>query len=151
MRALPWIRDFGFVGGVTGFLAPYVVLENVEYSLRAGVGGAVTGALLGLFTSALLSTRARRWPKLVLLPAGFAIGALWGMGAVLPTTMLLELSLIFGGAAGAVQLGWFWLAYSYRRVNLRSTWAVVLLASLLSGGLGYAGFGAMAVLRTLLT
>src|SRR5689334_10981122 len=134
MGKLPWVRDFTFVGGVTGFLAPYMVIKDLGYSVVAGIGGAVTGALLGLFSAALMSTRLRRWPKLVLLPTGVA------------TPRFLGLTLVFSGAAGAVQLGWFWLAYCYRRVNLRSTWPVVLLAAALGAGLGYSGYAVLALL-----
>jgi len=146
----PWVRDFSFVGAVTGFLAPYMVIKDLAYATVAGAGGALTGALLGLFSAALMSTRVRRWPKLVLLPTGFGLGALWGMGAALPTGVatphFLGLTLLFSGAAGAVQLGWFWLAYCYRRVNLRSTWPVVLLAAALGAGLGYSGYAVLALL-----
>ncbi len=152
----PWVRDFSLVGGVTGFVAPYVVIHDLEYSAAAGAGGAVTGALLGLFTARLLAGSARRWRKFVFIPAGLVLGAVWGMGAALATAVtesrnLLLLSLLFAGAAGAVQLGWFWLAYCYRRVNARSTFAVVALACVLAGGLGWTGFGALAVVRAVLS
>lgn len=152
--ALPWVRDFTFVGGVTGFLAPFMVIHDLGYCVTTGLGGAATGALLGLFTARLLAGPARKWSKLVFLPAGIALGSLWGIGAALGTVLtgarhLLLLSVIFAGAAGAVQLGWFWLAYSYRRVNLRSTLPVVLLAAVLGAFLGGSGFAVLAILRAL--
>jgi hypothetical protein len=148
----PWVRDFALVGGLTGFLAPYSVIHEVPYSAVTGVGGALSGAVLGAFSAWLLSGFGRRWPKVVFLPLGLIIGALWGSAAAMATVVtparhLLVLSVLFAGAAGALQLGWFWLAYCYRRVNRRSTWGVVLIASLLGGGLGFAGFGAMMVLH----
>ena len=147
----PWMRDFALVGGLTGFLAPFLVIREAGYATATGLGGAVSGALLGRFTSWLLASRARRWPKLVFLPFGILLGSLWGSSAALATVVggardVLGLSLFFAGLAGADQLGWFWLAYSYRRVNGRSTGAVVALASLLGSGLGYAGFLAFMVL-----
>lgn len=147
-RRWPWVRDFTFVGGVTGFMAPYGVIHDVEYASFTGLGGAVSGAVLGVFSAWLLSGFGRRWPKLVFLPVGLVLGALWGMAAAMTTVLtpmrnLLELSLLFAGVAGALQLGWFWLGYCYRRVNRRSTFPVVLLASVLGGGLGWAGFAAL--------
>ncbi|MBL8952136.1 MAG: hypothetical protein JNK82_15240 [Myxococcaceae bacterium] len=133
---------------MTGFFAPYAVLHDPGYSTFTGIGGALSGALLGLFSAWLLRGFGRRLPKLVFVPVGFFFGALWGIGAVLPTAVgpmhdLLEVSLLFGGFAGALQLGWFWLVYGYRRVNLRSTWAVVLLASALGTSLGLVGLRAL--------
>ena len=151
-RRWPWVRDFTFVGGVTGFMAPYSVIHDVEYSALTGSGGAVSGAMLGVFSAWLLSGRGLRWPKLVFLPVGLGLGALWGISAAMATAFtpmrhLLVLSVIFAGMAGALQLGWFWLGYCYRRVNRRSTWPLVLVASLLGGGLGFAGFAALALLH----
>ncbi|MDP1828138.1 MAG: hypothetical protein Q8L48_32985 [Archangium sp.] len=151
-RRWPWVRDFTFVGGVTGFMAPYSVIRDVGYASLTGLGGAASGAVLGVFSAWLLTGFGRRWPKLVFLPVGLVLGALWGMAAAAPTALtsmrnLLVLSLLFAGVAGALQLGWFWLSYCYRRVNRRSTFPVVLLASLLGGGLGWAGFAALALLH----
>lgn len=148
----PWIRDFTFVGAVTGFLAPFAVIREVEYSSVTGIGGAVSGAALGVFSAWLLSGAGRRWPKLVFVPLGLLLGALWGVSSALATAFtparhLLALSVVFAGLAGALQLGWFWLVYCLRRVNRRSTYGVVLLASLLGGGLGWAGLGALAILH----
>ena len=150
-RPGPWVRDFTFVGGVTGFMAPYSVIHDVEYASLTGVGGAVSGAALGIFSAWLLSGFGRRWPKVVFIPVGLVLGALWGMAAAMTTAVtpmrnLLVLSVLFAGVAGALQLGWFWLGYCYRRVNRRSTYPVVLLASLLGGGLGWAGFPALRLL-----
>ncbi len=150
----PWVRDFALVGGLTGFLAPYGVLHYVQYSMAAGLGGALSGAVLGAFSSWLVSGFGRRWPKVAFLPLGLSIGAVWGSAAALATVVTpardqLSLSVLFAGAAGALQLGWFWLAYCYRRVNRRTTWGLVLVASLLGGGLGFAGFGALALLAML--
>ena len=141
---LPWVRDFTFVGAATGFLAPWAVLRQADYAALTGLGGAVSGALLGVFSAWLFSGVGRRWPKWLLLPLGLTLGGLWGAASVAPTALtplrsLLGLSLFFAGFAGALQLGWFWLAYSYRRVNQRSTAAVVALAALLGSGLGWAG------------
>lgn len=143
-RRWPWVRDFSFVGGVTGFLAPFSVIRDVGYCTLTGVGGALSGALLGLFSAWLLSGSGRRWPKLLFVPVGLVLGALWGSSSVLliaftPSRQLLVLSVLFAGLAGALQLGWFWLGYSYRRINRRSTLGVVMLASVLGGGLGWAG------------
>lgn len=151
-RRWPWVRDFTFVGGVTGFMAPYTVLRDVAYCSLTGLGGAVSGALLGAFSAWLLSGLGRRWPKAVFVPVGLLLGALWGTAAALTTAFtsmreLLELSVPLAGLAGALQLGWFWLGYGYRRVNRRSTVGVVLLASLLGGGLGWAGLAALAHLH----
>ncbi len=141
----PWVRDFALVGGVTGFCAPYTMLRELEYSALAAAGGLVGGAALGLFSSWLISRYARRWRRFVLFPLGLFFGALWGAMAGGTTALvpslrsLLVLSLLCAAIAGSVQLGWFWFAYSVRRVNHRSTWPVVLGASVLSVGLGFVG------------
>ena len=141
----PWVRDFALVGGVTGFCAPYTMLRELEYSALAAAGGLVGGAALGLFSSWLISRYARRWRRFVLFPLGLFFGALWGAMAGGTTALvpslrsLLVLSLLCAAVAGSVQLGWFWFVYSVRRVNHRSTWPVVLVASVLSVGLGFVG------------
>lgn len=145
MPRWPWMRDFALVGATTGFLAPYAVLRKLEYAACAGLGGAIFGLALGAFSAHLLAGRARRWRKVVFVPLGLVLGGLWGAVAgasaavVLP--MALDLSVVVAGIAGALQLGWFWLAYSVRRVNGRSTWLVLLLALLSGGGLGWAAVG----------
>lgn len=109
--------------------------------------------LLGAPTARLLRGVALRWPKALFLPLGALLGVAWGMGAALFTLLVpgfanvLVLSLLFAGAAGAVQLGWFWLIYAWRRVNRRSTAWVVALACGLSVFLGTAGFGALWALK----
>lgn len=141
----PWVRDFALVGAVTGFSAPYAMLRYLEYSLVTGLGGLLGGAALGLFSAWLIGRYARRWRRLVLFPLGLVFGAAWGATAGAATAAvpelrkLLELSVIVAAFAGAAQLGWFWLVYSVRRVNQRSTWPVVLAASVLGGGLGWVG------------
>lgn len=141
-RKWPWVRDFALVGAATGFLAPYAVIRSLEYSGFASAGGGASGALLGAFSVWLFSRVGRGWSKIVLVPLGLALGALWGGAAGLATGLSdhgewLPLSVMFGGCAGALQLGWFWLAYAVRRVNCRSTIAVVVTATVLSGSLGW--------------
>jgi hypothetical protein len=120
------------------------MLRELEYSALAAAGGLV-GAALGLFSSWLISRYARRWRRFVLFPLGLFFGALWGAMAGGTTALvpslrsLLVLSLLCAAIAGSVQLGWFWFAYSVRRVNHRSTWPVVLVALVLSVGLGFVG------------
>lgn len=151
-RRWPWVRDFTLVGALTGFGAPFVLLRSLEYSLVTGLGGLVGGAVLGLFSAWVINRQARRWRRFVLLPLGLALGALWGATAGGATALvphlrgLLGLSLAVAAIAGAAQLGWFWLAYSVRRVNQRSTWPVVLLASALGAGLGWVGVFGLAAL-----
>jgi hypothetical protein len=148
----PWVRDFALVGGLTGFCAPYATLRYLEYSLVTGIGGLLGGAALGLFSSWLISRYARRWRRFVLFPLGLFFGALWGATAGGTTALvpslrsMIVLSLVVAAIAGAVQLGWFWLVYSVRRVNHRSTWPVVLVASVLGAGLGWVGVFALAAL-----
>jgi hypothetical protein len=121
------------------------MLRELEYSALAAAGGLVGGAALGLFSSWLISRYARRWRRFVLFPLGLFFGALWGAMAGGTTALvpslrsLLVLSLLCAAIAGSVQLGWFWFAYSVRRVNHRSTWPVVLVALVLSVGLGFVG------------
>ncbi len=144
VRPLPWIRDFALVGAVTGFSAPYWVVNAWTYASLTGLGGAVGGAALGAFSAWLLSGRARRWPRFSLLLLGPLFGAAWGATAALTTGVsswwreLLWLSVALAAVAGALQLGWFWLAYAVRRVNQRSTWPVTVGAAALGGGLGWA-------------
>lgn len=152
-RPWPWIRDFALVGGVSGFSAPFAMLRFLDYSLVTGLGGLLGGAALGSLSAWLINRQARRWRRFVLLPLGLCFGALWGATAGGATALvpqlrnLLELSVIVAAIAGAVQLGWFWLAYSVRRVNHRSTWPVVLVASALGGGLGWLAVFGLSVLR----
>jgi hypothetical protein len=138
----PWVRDFGVVGGCTGFLAPFPVLRDLEYSALTALGGAASGLLLGLVSASVLADGPRRWHKALLPLLGMALGAMWGIAAALPTLFspmrqMFGLSVMSAAAAGALQLGWFWPAYRHRRINRRSTWPTVLLATVLGGGLGY--------------
>lgn len=138
----PWVRDFALVGATTGFFAPFSVLRNAQYAGLASLGGTLFGIALGLFSARLFAGRARRWARGVYLPLGALLGALWGAAAGLATAPVwpkaVGLSVLVAGIAGALQFGWFWLAYALRRVNRRSTWAVTLLALLIGGGLGWA-------------
>lgn len=139
----PWARDFALIGGLTGFLAPFATIHEFTYSSLTGLGGALGGGLLGLFSAWLLSGEARRWTKVALVPLGLVMGCLWGLGAALPTVVLgtdvLVISLILAGFAGALQLAWLWPLYWHRRANGRSTMALVVFSSLLGGGLGWLG------------
>lgn len=138
----PWVRDFALVGATTGFFAPFSVLRNAQYAALASLGGTLFGIALGLCSARMFAGRARRWARWVYLPLGGLLGALWGAAAGLATAPLwpkaVGLSVVVAGIAGALQFGWFWLAYALRRVNRRSTWAVTLLALLIGGGLGWA-------------
>ena len=130
-----WIRDFAWVGGVTGLGAPLGVFailgnlngETLAYLLLAGAAGAVSGASLGLLSCWLMAGRMRRWRRLWLCPLGLMLGPVWGVAAALATRFsswgeaTLNLSMIFAGIAGALQLGWCWPAYCVRRVNQRSS------------------------------
>lgn len=137
----PWARDFAVVGGLTGFLAPFAIFQQLLYALLTGFGGALGGGLLGLFSAWLLSGNARRWSPLAFLPLGLVVGALWGVSAALPTVVLgtevLFWSLLVAGFAGAVQLAWLWPLYCHRRLAGRSTAALVVLSSLVGGSLGW--------------
>jgi hypothetical protein len=153
LRKWPWMRDFALVGGATGVLAPGMVLGFrgfVGYLIAAGVSGVLTGAVLGWATWRMLQGWLRRVPKLAWFPLGGAFGGLWGgiVGTIAGLgvsigdvrNIHLEIALVSGAVAavaGAVQLGWFWLAYSLFRVRRRSTWWVVTLACVLGPTLGW--------------
>jgi len=79
------------------------------------------------------------------------LGTLWGIGAALATAVtpmrhLLGLSIFFAGIAVACRSGGSGWRTATASINLRSTSPVVLLASLLGGGLGFAGYAGLALL-----
>lgn len=145
-RARDWARDLAVIGGVSSFVAPASVgLSDLVsgFAPAAAVAGALVGAGLGAIAPRALS-RVRAIPIPILLIGGLGVGSLWGAAAGLAGAVyfgsfdfLVGFSALAGGVAGAIQLGWFWLPYVKRRIARRSTWPLVLFASLLSGGLGW--------------
>ncbi len=153
-----WVRDLTIIGGLSGALAPAAVgMMPPGYVFLAGLFGAGSGAVVGWLASSMLSSaRVRRWPVAGLLVGGIGLGALWGamtgLGAALGLgpfggggLALLFLSALLAAVAGALQLGWFWLPYAILRARGGRTWPLVLFASLLAPGLGWAALGAFSL------
>lgn len=146
---IAWMRDFSLIGACSGALAPaFFWSHQPGYLAACGIGGAALGIALGFLLPPLLLGPVSRWPFAVLVVAGVGVGALWGAGAgfiggatqfgICDGLQLASLSATCGAIAGALQLGWFWLPYTLRKVRGRSTWPLVLAACVLSGGLGLA-------------
>lgn len=146
-----WVRDFALVGLVTGFVAPFTVLRNPEYAQLASAGGALTGAALGALSHLFFARAGRRWPKFAIILLSVLVGAVWGSASGVTTALAVsfrrsfELSLVVGGCAGALQLSWFWVVYAMRSVRRKSTWSVVLAASLFSVALGWGSVALLVV------
>lgn len=151
-----WSSDLALIGAASSFLAPFTIFgwSWVGYPVIAGVLGAVSGGVLGPVLRRLFHGVLGKTKVAPLLIAGLGVGAAWGAfvaaGAAAVLTLLegsgylfsiIPLAAVCGAAAGAVQLGWFWLPYLLRRAHGRSVWPVLLGASLLAPALGYLGVG----------
>lgn len=154
LRLLLWARDFSLVGAACGFLAPFAYFagQHPRYALATGLGGMAAGAALGPLSGALISLARRRLPKIAVISFGLVLGALWGgLSGAAPELFgherfwlySLERSVGTSAAAGAALGWWFWLAYSYRRLNHRSIWPVVLGGCAAAPALGFVAFLAL--------
>jgi hypothetical protein len=139
-RPREWARDFSFIGGMTGLLAPWL-LGDPTYIAAAAVTGAIAGAGLGAAVPGLLN-RMRHFKVPTLLLGGVAIGATWGgiAGAVagLTTPHLFWLSISVASIAGAIQFGWIWLPYVLKKIGHKRTWPLVLASFFAAPVLGWA-------------
>ena len=153
---LAWIRDLTLVGAAST-AAPAMVVLHVfpDFVKVAAVVGPLTGAVLGIVLRPLLLGPLSRVPFIALIGVGALLGALWGAsvgglaaeGAALlaangsPSGLDIppvELGLLCGAVAGAIQLGWFFVPYTLQRARGRPAWPVVVVACALSPALGIA-------------
>lgn len=124
-RPARWARDFAVIGAASGALAPAYLIglptapSDSPYAFAALVVGAALGALLGAAAPAALEASRRRVRLRWLLLLGPVIGVLWGgltAGGAAAWVLRDEfgrdgyagyvvLVALFGGLAGAVQLG----------------------------------------------
>lgn len=149
--AAAWARDYAIVGGVSSFLALFVVsgaMLGWATLIGTTLAGAATGAVLGT----MLSGHARAglgtlpWPLAALV--FLAIGAAWGavVGAIGGTVLAMGMDGVFGlghhrggfpadvhllfmslaAIAGAAQLAWFGVAYLWADRRGVPRWPLVL-------------------------
>lgn len=141
-----WARDLAFVGGVSGIVAPGLVIADPLFSLTAGLAGALLGAMLGAMGAPALEWLRPRAPLWTLVLAAPIVGAGWGAlsgvagglvgGAAFGSEAPL-LGAIMGAGAGMVQLGWMFLPYMVATVLRLPRWPVLLAASGLTPMLGW--------------
>jgi hypothetical protein len=150
----PWVRDLCLVGGATAVGAPLAALvssgflvapEASLYLATSGLVGLGTGALLGAVTPRLVAWKLGRLPRIAFLGIGLATGAAWGAlvgavagQAVAPHTGAWALSALMAAPVGALQLGWFWVGSTQRRVRRRPVGGMLAAAALLAPVLGLA-------------
>ncbi|MEO1268064.1 MAG: hypothetical protein AAFX99_08200 [Myxococcota bacterium] len=155
---LHWMRDLGLIGGATSLLATAQLhgLYGWTFPIAACLAGVVTGIALGAVIHRLFSTWMRRWPIAVLLVMGPVVGALWGglVGLLASPTLFgfgstdrMLIVAMVAAVAGAIQLGWFWLPYTWVRGRRKAVWPVVMLACLLGPFLGHAGLMSLSLVH----
>lgn len=147
LRPLPWVVDFVLLGGGVGGLAPASVLVPMAMLAGSNAGlvrsnpidlvlvtevllpSAALGGLLGVPVAMVLlgATRAARAHPLLLLPAGFPVGAAAGglVGEVLGTWGpfgygAAEGIAVLGAVCGGLLLGFGWLPYLALKLRGRS-------------------------------
>ncbi len=142
-----WARDLALIGALSSFTAPLIAVPMIgwDYPIVASIAGALTGAALGWFAPGMLA-KFRRWPlSILLLVGGPIVGALWGatVGASAIPMAISELpeawwiSPLVAGTAGALQLGWFWLPYTWLQARSKARWPLVVVAGCFGAPLGY--------------
>jgi hypothetical protein len=148
-----WARDFALVGGVSSFLAPYLVVRDhygMDYIALSTAMGIGFGAVLGLVLPRIL-TRMGQIPFWALLfTLGPSLGLLWGAavgassGQILKADMWM-VSTLFAAPAAAFQFGWLWLPYTVVRAREKRAWPLVAFACVMP----VAGLVAVVMARTL--
>jgi|GEM_PF-1503325 len=114
-RPASWARDFAVVGGVSSFLAPFLITGTLlgwPTLLATTVAGTLTGAVLGRALQRPFRGRAQAaggtggltdlpWPLLVVL--FLAVGACWGavVGGIGATLLSTDKGAIFGAGRGS--------------------------------------------------
>ena len=148
----PWVRDLCLLGGATGIGAPLAAMvlsgfihtpEASLYLATSGVAGLATGAGLGAVTPRLVAWRLGRVPRITFLAIGGAVGTAWGLlvggvsgAAMAPHQGLWLLSALLAAPIGALQLSWFWLAATQRRVRRRPVGGMLAVAAVIAPLLG---------------
>ena len=130
-RQRVWARDLALVGAVT--MLPLAVTVSWKTALLAAAFSALGGALLGALVPRLLHRHVRRFPLLLLAPAGVGLGALWGAAAALPAAVLghsPEIRTVeLAATVGAAQLGWLWIPHAVRLARRRASWPTLIAAA----------------------
>ena len=141
-----WARDFAFVGGVSSFLAPFLIAGTAlgwSTLLATSATGALSGALLGALLQGPLRRRdtdvdgahaggglaTAPWPLLVLL--FLAVGAFWGaiVGAVGATVLSYDAGGLWGSPRGALgQVYSFFMGFAAVAAAAQLAWFGVAYA-----------------------
>ena len=138
-----WARDYAIVGLLSGGLAPYFVLHQLDFSLGAAVFGAVGGAVLGLLSASLLQRHRRKLPLVGWLFIMPSLGVLWGAfaglggGAFTGHPEDVMLGMVFGAVGGMLQLSWFFPVYLFQSVRGGLTLPVLGAGLLMTSVLGW--------------
>lgn len=130
-----WARDLAAVGAVVSAVLPFLTLapaEALRFVAPAALVAALSGAALGAIAPSLFTTFVRRLPMVLLLGAGFGLGAFWGAlagfaGSLASGAPRLQMT-CFAGQCGAMVLGCLWAPYLLAHVRRRATWPLVALA-----------------------
>lgn len=147
-----WGKDFAILGGVSpamallscGFFHP--LLLTLVPAVGAGVGYS-----LGRVLPRLLSKRWATVPITLLFIPMALFGLLWGgaMGlasAAVVAPPFVVMITAFCALCGMVQLGWFWLPYTYRKAGERSPAPLLALATAVAFSLPWVAGAALNVL-----
>lgn len=143
-RPRVWARDLALIGaGSTLPLLLFTDLPLATFALTA-LFAALGGAALGSLVSRLLHRRVRRVPLVLLVPAAFGLGGLWGGAAALFAALATGLPWVHFtevvATAGAVQLGWVWLPYAIGVARKGSSWPTVAAACALAPIAGWLAY-----------
>lgn len=142
-RPRAWTRDLALIGAASALpLAPAGLPWS--FTLLSALVAAAGGALIGLTAPLLLHRRVRRVPLVLLMPAAFGLGGLWGSvtGVVVAalTSASWTATVPLFATAGALQLGWSWIPYCIGLARFRTTWPIVLAACALAPLVGWMAF-----------